>query len=274
MPSSLRSRVPCLFALCIIVLGERNVSADDAIEPPPFEQFLVIPLTPHVLRSDDLPDVNCLLKDSDIARILGKVNGIWHRAGIHWGLEATAREPAARQRKFRLARELDDSSNLGIYRLLVPDSGRTGDGLHVYYLHKFPVNGVWMGEDFAIVQETARLRGVEGGSDEPIPRVTAHELGHALGLPHRQDKTNLLASGTTGALLNAHEVDVARASARKRPGVKTVADLKTSAVEAERSGEVERARKFWGWLAEIPGADDEPEANVKRLGAAARDGLP
>ena len=42
-----------------------------------------------------------------------------------------------------------------------------------------PVNGVYAGKDYAIVQETASLRPVEGGIDEPIPRVTAHELAHA-----------------------------------------------------------------------------------------------
>ncbi len=68
----------------------------------------------------------------------------------------------------------------------------------MYYIHQFDVNGIYYGQHDAIVKETARLRAVPNGIDEPIPRVTAHELGHGLSLPHRQDQVNLMASGTSG----------------------------------------------------------------------------
>jgi hypothetical protein len=144
--------------------------------------------------------------------------------------------------------------------MLIPDGpSREFDGLHVYYLHAFPVNGVYMGSDFAIVQETARLREVEGGIDEPLPRVTAHELGHALGLEHRQDRTNLLASGTNGTRLNAAEVATARRRARRGKGVLSVAELREAAETAEDEAAAECLR---AWLDEIPGqgsdAADEP----------------
>ncbi|MEI7821499.1 MAG: matrixin family metalloprotease, partial [Verrucomicrobiota bacterium] len=51
--------------------------------------------------------------------------------------------------------------------------------------------------------------------DEPLPRVTSHEIGHALSLSHRQDRTNLMASGTTGFSLNDTEVKAAREIAAK-----------------------------------------------------------
>src|SRR4051794_38384453 len=116
------------------------------------------------------------------------------------------------------------------------------------------VNGVWMGEDFAFVQETAKLREVEGGIDEPVSRVTSHELGHALGLPHRQDRTNLLASGTTGTRLNEAEVKAARDRARENPGATSVAAVRQEAEAAETAGDRARARRLWTWLAGIPGA--------------------
>ena len=228
-------------------------------ESPPYGEFVVVPLRVHVLTSKDLPEVDCHLTDADITRILGKVNGVWHKAGVHWGLESVVREPAEREEKFRLARDLGGDGNLSLFRLLAPDESREFDGLHVYYIHKFAVNGVWLGGRSAFVQETAKLRPVDGGIDEPIPRVTAHELGHALGLPHRQDRTNLLASGTTGTLLNAQEVKVVREKAVKVPGAKTVADLKTAAEKAEG----ETVRRLWTWLAEVPG--DGAEEAKKRL---------
>ena len=87
-------------------------------------------------------------------------------------------------------------------------------GLNVCYVKEMEQNGFWSGE-LALVKDTAWLKKVPGGLDEPIPRVTAHELGHALGLPHRQDVTNLMASGTTGFSLNEDEIAKARAGAGK-----------------------------------------------------------
>ena len=258
--------LPVLFLGLIVgstaALGDEP--ATDVRIPPPFETFLVIPLRVHVLSAPDLPEIDCKLRDEDVTRIVGKINGVWKMAGLHWGLDAIVREPAARQEKFKLARALGRGANLGIYRLLAPDESRDFDGLHVYYIHEFAVNGVWLGAA-AFVQETAELREVRGGIDEPIPRVTAHELGHALGLSHRQDRTNLLASGTTGTLINTREVESVRKTAKALAGVKTVAELKAEAALAEKSGDPPRARIFWTWLAEIPGADGEPKAALERL---------
>ena len=87
---------------------EKEKAASPNVEnPPSLESFLVLPLRLHVLRATDLPEVDCALTDADLARILTKVNRIWHNAGIHWGLETVVREPAARQDKFKLARDLD-----------------------------------------------------------------------------------------------------------------------------------------------------------------------
>lgn len=270
MGKSLVGRFGVGFVL-VLILAVRPAGGDDkpadVTAPPPFDSFLVIPLRVHVLSATDLPEVDCKLCDEDVARILGKVNGIWNKAGLHWGLDALIREPAARRDRFRLAREVGGARNLGVYRLLVPEASRDFDGLHVYYIHRFPVNGVWLGDDTAFVQETAKLRAVEGGIDEPVPRVTAHELGHALDLPHRQARTNLLASGTTGTLLNTREVETARTAAERIKGVRTVARVRAEADAAEAAGDAARARKLWTWLAEIPGAGDQPRKALARLKA-------
>lgn len=239
-------------AILLLALFSTTGSAADVTEPPPSDHFIVIPLRVHVLSSDDLPEIDCQLTDADVKRIVGKVNRIWHVAGIHFGLESIVREPAALPLWFRAYRDLEPRRRtpLGLYPLLLPIEDLRFEGLHVYYLHEFPVNGVYFGDDFALVQETSALRPVPGGIDEPIPRVTAHELGHALGLSHRQDRTNLLASGTTGTLLNQDEVSLARSRAARISGALPIAELRKA---AEASNDLERGQMLRGWLDQVPG---------------------
>ena len=110
---------------------------------------------------------------------------------------------------------------------------------------------------------TKRLGPIEGSIDEPIPRVTAHELGGVLGLKHRQDRAILLASDTTGTWLNAREAAHARERPWKLEGSASVAQLPESAKQATAKGDATRACRLWSWRAEIPGPG-AAEAHAER----------
>src|SRR5207247_10663579 len=149
---------------------------------------------------------------------------------------------------------------------LRPEESRKAPMFHVYYIGAMTPNGIFMRRDAIFVKESARLRPVQGGIDEPLPRVTAHELGHGMGLPHRQDTFNLMASGTTGTTLNEAEVATARAAAQKLGWALSPAALARRGDEARNAGRTEQARDVELCLSQVPG-DSPLKAAAQRRGA-------
>jgi hypothetical protein len=176
------------------------------------DEFLVIPVRVHLLRSKEEPALDCQLTEKDVHRVFEKVNRIWNKAGLAPSVESIVSEDAVRPEGF-------DAGELGAFKSTRPPKSRADGMAHVYYVHLLPTNGVFMGPDAIFVKDTAALRPVRGGVDEPLPRVTSHELGHAMGLPHRQDTINLLASGTTGWSINDPEIEKVRGWAARESWV-------------------------------------------------------
>jgi hypothetical protein len=135
----------------------------------------------------------------------------------------------------------------------MPGSSRAERAFDVYFLKRIEPNGVFTPRGI-FVKDTAELRPVEGGIDEPIPRVTSHELGHALSLPHREERTNLMASGTTGTLLNDAEIRQARAAAQKIAWIETAPALRQRADALAAAGQTAEAQALYRELPPLPGA--------------------
>jgi hypothetical protein len=82
--------------------------------------------------------------------------------------------------------------------------------------------------------------------------VSAHEIGHALDLDHRQDTTNLMASGTTGTSLNAAEIETARQAAERFDfHLEPAAALETAAKHRDE-GRPRAAAALFRALADLP----------------------
>ena len=232
----------------------------------PFSDYLVAPLRVHLLSAKAAPAIHTTLEEKDITRILGKVNGVWAQAGLHFYLESLVREEAEHSERFSPPGESADRT--GLLELRPPQSKAT-NLFHIYYVKKMSVNGICFG-DAIFVKDTASLREVPGGIDEPIPRVSSHELGHAFSLPHRQDTTNLMASGTTGTWLNEVEIAQARQAARKFHQIESAPELLKRANALFRANKRREAAVLYERLATMPLNAAEVALAKKRVARATR----
>ena len=231
-----------------------------------FDDFLLAPLRVHLLSAKDSPAIQTTLTEQDITRILKKVNGVWSQAGLHFYLESLVREEAIHQELYAQLGEQAD--RIPLPRLRPPES-KAPNLFHIYYLKEMSMNGIYFPEAI-FVKDTASLRKVEGGIDEPLPRVTSHELGHAFNLPHRQDTTNLMASGTTGTWLNEEEIIRVRAAARTFNWIEHAPDLMKKADALFRANQLKEAATLYSKLATMSLKSDQVEVAKKRAAEAAR----
>jgi hypothetical protein len=239
-------------------LSARGESATNQFQ---FSDYLLAPLRVHLLSSEDSPAIHTTLTERDIARILGKLNGVWSQAGLHFYLESLVREPANQQENY-VPPETENARS--VLLKLRPAGSQAENMFHVYYVKEMMVNGIYFPEAI-FVKDTASLRKVEGGIDEPLPRVTSHELGHALGLSHRQNTTNLMASGTTGTWLSQTEIDEARAVAGKLACFESAPEVIKKADALLAAKHAAEATRLYGRLATLPLKTAETERARQRL---------
>lgn len=110
-----RARFPMIVGLALATAGAARAQDFPAAE------YVIVPLRVHVLTSPGPEMANCRLTEADMTRVIGNLNAIWHKAGIHFGVESVVREPAGQVPRFRAtvsARggELD----IGDLRMLLP----------------------------------------------------------------------------------------------------------------------------------------------------------
>lgn len=229
----------------------------------PIEEYRFAPVRVHLLRAPDAPAVDTTLTRADIDRIFRKANGIWHAAGVHLWVESVVEEaPAVIDDPH--AESIDIENAL---KALRPKKSLAEGMFHVYYLGHMTVNGIHLGRDAIFVQQAAMLREVEDGIDEPLPRVTSHEVGHALGLPHRQNRTNLMASGTTGTSLNDAEIATVRGTCEKTPWIVTASALLDAADVLVKQRKQAEARARFQAVAGLPGDSPMKARAAKSLAA-------
>ena len=113
-------------------------------------------------------------------------------------------------------------SQAGIFFVMqvVLDDEPLEQGMDIWFmpfLQEGPgLNGYFRGDHDIQVRDTPILKPADYPARHPAARTAAHECGHGLSLPHRQDSDdNLMRSKTYGWQLNAQEIRDARTAAAK-----------------------------------------------------------
>lgn len=252
------ARVAFCTLLAWFALSPDGAAAEPSRPEFSFNDWLLAPVRVHLLAASNGPAIHTTLTNTDIARILKKMNGVWSQAGISFWLESLVREESLNQGYTARLGLPDDLRGLLSLR---PEASRSTNLFHIYYVKRFSANGVYLGEAM-FVKDTAKLEPVPGGIDEPLPRVSSHELGHALSLSHHTNHLHLMYRGTTGTNLDAVEIRQARGVAQQLPWIERAPDLFRRAGELRDKKDAAAARSLYSRLAVIP--LDEPSVRLSR----------
>jgi hypothetical protein len=241
-PGSLR----IIAFVCLLLVCSLPAFSQPAVTN--FQDYLIAPLRIHLLSAKSEPRITTTLAGDDFDRILKKMNRVWSQAGITFYLESIVKEEAANANWYEQNERPPDGHGLLAFR---PPASTASNMFHIYYVKEIVPNGIFLGPAI-FVKDTARLRQVKDGLDEPLPRVSSHELGHALGLDHRQNTTNLMASGTTGFWLDDSEIKQAKQTAAELKWIESAPAMLKRADDQYRSNNLVAARLLYKRLAAIP----------------------
>ena len=228
-----------------------------------YDEYRLLPVRFHLLESEFQEPLNCQLSVEDVDRILGKVNGIWQQASIYFYLESVVHEPAANQ---YVIGGFTRGAPIQLYPLIRPPQSMAHNMFHLYCIHEFQPNGATIGgHDVIFFKDTASLIPVEGGIDEPLPRVLSHQLGYALSLGNVDDTAYLMANGTTGTLLSEREVFAARQAVQSIEWHMTPATMSEAAASHLEKGAMREARDLYETLMAVPGRSPLKDAAQERM---------
>lgn len=169
--------------------------------------LLSLPVHVHLMRSSSQPRMQTTLTENAVRDIFSEVNAIWSHAGIRFDIVAIHPLQA-----LDLPPKKWFVRDRNWVKAAIPAAQFNTAAIDVCFVREMGPNGFFYGEP-VVVCEMPEFTKVSGGSDNPVARVAAHELGHVLFLKHRQDHTNLMASGRNGVSLNHQEIRDARTRA-------------------------------------------------------------
>lgn len=194
------SIVICSILLSLGLLGDRSAIAQSGRL-----SLISIPISVYIL-DDQRGKLSSQSRNERMIVIFDRVNKIWAQAGIEFEIKYIGRitlPPA-------IIRELVNGNHKPFLKGRDDDFKVPNPSLfNAYYASSIGLlNGLTIGDDLILVTDSRDIQ---------TYRVTAHELGHLLGLGHvHDDDLRLMYPGTKGTVLTNQEIKTVRDSALQK----------------------------------------------------------
>ena len=190
-PFSLSSLLICL---TVIFLQPREL-----ISAPADKESITLRVRIHRFRTANEPRLNCSMSDDDIREQMKAVNETWKQASIIWSIESIQNMTPQMPEAFALALSQNREK---IAPALIANTQRENllaNGFNIVIAENFEktIGGVFIPKPDGVVYFATR-----GPKGLQTPAVLAHELGHALGLPHTifEKNNNLMMGAGSGRI--------------------------------------------------------------------------
>lgn len=165
-------------------------------------KIITIPVSVYLL-DDQRGKLSSKSRNERMIVIFEKVNKVWEQAGISFQIKYIGRIVLPTE----IMRQLVNGNHKPFLKGRNVDFQVASPSLfNIYYASSIGfLNGIAISDNLVLVTDSR---------DVETYRVTAHELGHLLGLRHaNNDETRLMYPGTKGTVLSSQEIKTARDSA-------------------------------------------------------------
>ena len=197
-----------LFASC----GQPKASPADApVDAAAQEAVININVNVFLYSFDTAPQMSATFSDAEVAAAFAETNRIWDLAKIKFHVLAIQKLNFDASKFPAGSDALDAEGSKRMLSTLAPP--RSGDAWNVIIFRKFFSGAPGAAGLYLAGIGTTHYTEING-KGETHYNILAHELGHALGLEHGTDPTNLMTPGMPEIALNLDSAQIATARAQ------------------------------------------------------------